>query len=53
MISRNEVIQWLQTLEGDVAIDDDGLTLVEVDKNNQPAESYMGWAAFQLNNKTI
>ncbi len=40
MIDRKELIRWLNTLTGDVAVDDGGLTLVELDEFNKPTGAY-------------
>jgi hypothetical protein len=42
MTEARELIEWLQTLdpESDVAIDDGGLTLVQLDVNNETTGAY-------------
>ena len=43
MLSKTEVQHWLATLEegSGVAVDDGGLTLVEIDKDGKQTEAYL------------
>lgn len=43
MMTKKEVLEWLETLDDDsgVAIDEGGLCLVEIDENGEETESYI------------